>query len=71
MVTTLDHLKHKDDLGPIQFKVGIIKEEVIVDFGRPVTWISLTPKMADDIAEILREKSELIKEMKKNAKKKN
>lgn len=71
MVTTLDHLKNKDNIGSIEFKIGIQNQEVVLDFGRPVNWISLTPKMADDIAKLLIEKGNIIREMKKNAKKKN
>lgn len=71
MTTTLDHLKNKDTLGAIEFKIGIQNQEVVLDFGRPVNWISLTPKMADGIAKLLIEKGNIIKEMKKNAKKKN
>lgn len=69
MVTTLDHLKNQDEVGPIEFKIGIQSGEVVLDFGRPLNWISFTPKMADDVAKLLIEKANIIRETKKNERK--
>lgn len=48
---------NEHDEGAIQIAVGMQKGKVVVDFGTPVKWIAMDPKMARQLAESLRKMS--------------
>lgn len=50
----------KDDDGELKFQVGIHEGLIIMDFGRPATWIAFDVKMAKNLINILSEKISLI-----------
>ena len=48
-----------DDEGEIAFAIGADKpnKKVLIDFGKPVAWIAMTPDQATQFARILIEKA--------------
>lgn len=40
----------KDDEGAIQFAIGSKGDKVVVDFGKQVHWLAMTPEQAADFA---------------------
>lgn len=62
---TGDHPEGKlneDDEGGLQFAVGRDKGCVILDFGKPVSWLGMPPDLADDIADLLKKHAQAIRE---------
>jgi len=44
---------NKDDEGEIQFGVTTKDEKVILNFGKPVAWLGMTPGQAEDLGRLL------------------
>jgi hypothetical protein len=40
-----------DDEGELQIRIGDVKGQIVLDFGKPVTWIGFPPMMAMNLAE--------------------
>lgn len=40
----------KDDEGAIQFAIGSKGDKVVIDFGKQVHWLAMTPEQAADLA---------------------
>ena len=43
----------ENDEGELDFKIGVLEKRVIVDWGKPVKWIGLSPVEARTIAALL------------------
>lgn len=48
----MGHL-NKDDEGEIRIGVTSSNGKVVIDFGKPIHWVGLSPEQAKDIAEVL------------------
>lgn len=44
---------HKDDEGGLTFAVGLDGNNIAIQFGTPVTWFSMPPRIARQLAETL------------------
>lgn len=44
----------KDDEGGLRLKVGVVDSRVVIDFGKPVTWIGFRPNEAYEFAKLIR-----------------
>lgn len=42
-----------DDDGPLQFAIGDVDGQVVIDFGTPVKWLGLPPQQAAKLASLL------------------
>ena len=49
-----------DDNGALSFRVGILENKIVVQFGVPVEWIGLDAPLARALAAKLIEKADLI-----------
>ena len=49
------------DEGEIKIAIGTSKGKVVIDFGNPTSWIGFTAEQAEQIAQILLEKSRVAK----------
>lgn len=43
-----------DDEGGLGMRIGVVQGRVVIDFGKPVTWIGFRPNEAYDIAKLIR-----------------
>lgn len=47
----------ESDEGEIRIAIGRKDGKVVIDFGTPVKWIGFTPKLARQLAELIRQQS--------------
>jgi hypothetical protein len=46
-----------DDEGELRAAIGTMKGQVVIDFGKPVSWLSLPPEQAKALALVLLKKA--------------
>lgn len=49
-----------DDEGEIKFAIAHSSEQVVVNLGKPVAWLAMSPQQAMDVADVLRNHAEQI-----------
>ena len=47
----------REDQGEIQVAIACVKDKVVIDFGKPVVWVGMTPQQAKEIGELLIERA--------------